>query len=321
VSTLPAHPLLDPTITAAIEQAARAHLGHSWHSQGFTSLDERSSHPCGIFRGERLSIFAKLGSSREQFTAELAGLRLLTQRAGIPIPDPIADGLIDLPSVSVSRRTGLPPSPSGHPARTLLLLEALPERLPAARQPRDWRSIGLVLATLHQVHDPQFGLSQDNFFGPLRQDNRPAPTWPVFYRDRRLLPLLRKATDSGHLPRDLAAGVTRIAERLPDLGGPDPLPSLLHGDAQQHNFISTGAGAVVIDACPYFGHPEIDLAQAGFFEPVPADLFAAYRDVAPIDSGFAGRMELWRLATYLAVVTVEPGLYLARLAAAIRRYT
>ena len=294
------HPLLDPAIVAQIERAARAHLGRPWRSRGFTSLDERSSHPCGIFHGPRLSIFAKLGPARDQFTAELAGLRFLRQRAGIPTPEPVAGGLIDLPGGA------------------LLLFEALPERLPAARQPRDWRSIGHLLATVHQVRDAQFGFGQANFFGPLPQDNRPIATWPDFYRERRLIPLLRAATDSGHLPAELAAGVARIAERLPALSGPDPQPSLLHGDAQQNNFISTAAGTVVIDACPYFGHPEIDLAQVDFFQPVPADLFAAYRDLAPIAPGFADRRELWRLPTYLAVITV--GGPLRGLADAVRRY-
>ena len=294
------HPLLGPAIVAQIERAARAHLGRPWRSRGFTSLDERSSHPCGIFHGPRLSIFAKLGPARDQFTAELAGLRFLRQRAGIPTPEPVAGGLIDLPGGA------------------LLLFEALPERLPAARQPGDWRSIGHLLATVHQVRDAQFGFGQANFFGPLPQDNRPAATWPDFYRERRLIPLLRAATDSGHLPAELAAGVARIAERLPALAGPDPQPSLLHGDAQQNNFISTPAGTVVIDACPYFGHPEIDLAQVDFFRPVPADLFAAYRDLAPIAPGFADRRELWRLPTYLAVITV--GGPLGGLADAVRRY-
>ena len=294
------HPLLEPGVVAQIERAARAHLGRPWRSRSFTSLDERSSHPCGIFHGPRLSIFAKLGPARDQFAAELAGLRFLRQRAGIPTPEPVAGGLIDLPGGA------------------LLLFEALPERLPAARQRDDWKSIGRVLATLHQVKRHEFGLGHSNFFGPLPQDNRPAPTWPDFYRERRLIPLLRAATDSGHLPAELAAGVARIAERLPALSGPDPQPSLLHGDAQQNNFISTAAGTVVIDACPYFGHPEIDLAQVDFFQPVPADLFAAYRDIAPIAPGFPDRRELWRLATYLAVITVggPPG----GLAEAVRRY-
>ncbi len=297
------HRLRDPAVLTAVEAAASGHLGRPWHSRGFTSLDDRASHPCGIFRGESLSVFAKLSTVREPLSAEHDGLAFLRQHAGIPTPAPVGPGLADVP------------------AGTLLLTEALPERLPATRQARDWRSIGHVLAAIHQVHAPQFGFGQDNFFGPLRQDNRPAASWADFYRERRLLPLLDAAISSGHLPAGLAAGVHRIAERLTDLCGPDPRPALLHGDAQQHNFISTAAGAVVIDACPYFGHSEVDLAQLGFFHPVPADVFAAYTEAAPIDPGFVSRQELWRLATYLAVITVAPGPYLPRLAAAIRRYS
>ena len=83
------------------------------------------------------------------------------------------------------------------------------------------------------------------------------------------------------------------------------MAALLHGDAQQHNFVSTDAGAVVIDVAPYFGHPELDLALVDYFDPVPDDVFDAYRDIAPIDPGFAQRRELWRLFGYLAVVTVD----------------
>ncbi len=297
------HQLRDPAVLAAVEAAASGHLGDPWHSHGFISLDDRASHPCGIFRGEGLSVFVKLSAVREHLTAEQDGLAFLSRRAGIPIPAFVGSGLADVP------------------AGTLLLTEALPEHLPATRQAGNWRSIGHVLAAVHQVSAPEFGFGQDNFFGPLRQDNRPAATWAEFYRERRLLPLLAAAISSGHLPASLAAGVHRIAERLTDLCGPDPRPALLHGDAQQHNFISTPVGAAVIDACPYFGHPEIDLAQLGFFAPVPADVFAAYTETAPIDPGFASRLELWRLATYLAVITVAPGPYLPRLAAAIRRYS
>jgi hypothetical protein len=55
--------------------------------------------------------------------------------------------------------------------------------------------------------------------------------------------MLRAAVDSGHLPQALAARVGDIAARLPALAGPEPRPSLLHGDAQQNNFVSTAAGA------------------------------------------------------------------------------
>jgi fructosamine-3-kinase len=81
----------------------------------------------------------------------------------------------------------------------------------------------------------------------------------------------------------------------------------------------------VIDASPYFGHPKVDFAQVDFFQPVPADLLDAYREISPIVPGFADRRELWRLPSYLAVITVAGGQpfsrqHLARLADAVRRY-
>lgn len=147
----------------------------------------------------------------------------------------------------------------------------------------------------------------DGVVGPLHQDNRPVPgnRWADFYAERRLRPRLRSAVDSGHLPPDLARGVDRLIARLPRLCGREPRPSLLHGDAQQNNVLTTATGAVLIDVAPHFGHPELDLALLDYFAPVPGAVFDAYREVAPIDPGFGARRELWRLAGYLAVVTVD----------------
>jgi fructosamine-3-kinase len=214
------------------------------------------------------------------------------------------------------------------PAGALLLFEALPERPPEFREPRDWRSIGQVLAALHHAGHHRFGLDGPHgFFGPLPQDNRPVSVnrWADFYWERRLEPMLRAAVESGHLPPALAAGVEAVAERLPALAGPEPRPSLLHGDAQQNNFVSTAAGAIVIDPAPYYGHSEADLALIGYFQPVPDEVFEAYWDIVPVDPGFAERRELWRPHAYLAVVAVDGSgpfgrRYLDRLAAAVRSY-
>jgi len=54
--------------------------------------------------------------------------------------------------------------------------------------------------------------------------------------------------------------VEEVAARLPALCGPDPVPTLLDGDAQQNNFVRTADGAMAIDIAPYFGHPEADFA-------------------------------------------------------------
>jgi fructosamine-3-kinase len=209
----------------------------------------------------------------------------------------------------------------------LLLTQALPERT-VSRSPGDFGAIGRSLARLHEVRQTRFGLAEfDGFFGPFPQDNRPVPanTWSGFYADRRVRPLLKLAADSGDLPAELTRGLERVLNRLPGLCGPDAEPSLLHGDAQQNNFLCTPGGAVVIDACPHFGHPEVDLALVDFFEPVPRELLRAYGEIRPIDPGFADRRELWRIFAYLAVIaacgqSTFGCQFLRRLTDAIDRY-
>ena len=313
------HPLLNPVLVRAVERAAAAHLGRAWAWAGFTDLNHRGSHPCGIYTGTPLSVFAKLGGSpdaAERFTAELRGLALIRARTSVAAPVPVAGGVV------------------ATSAGTLLLYEALAERGDAAgqagdsRTPGDYAAIGRTLAALHQVRGEAFGLAEfDGFFGPLPQCNRPVGSgrWADFYAERRVLPMLRLAVDSGYLPAELALGTERVVARLPVLCGPDPGPVLLHGDAQQNNFVSTADGAAVIDAAPYFGHPEADLALVDCFTPVDEELLHAYARLAPLDPSFPGRRELWRVHVYLAAIAVGGSTafgrtFPPRLAAAVRQY-
>ena len=319
------HPLLDRLVVRAVERAATEHLGRAWACVGFTDLNHRASHPCGIFTGTSFSVFAKLDASPagvDQFTAELNGFDLIRSRTQVATPVPVAGGLV------------------ATSAGTLLLSEALPERgaaagqaadarTPDARTPEDYAAIGRALAGLHLTRGASFGLAEfDGFFGPLRQSNRPVDSgrWADFYAERRLRPMLRSAVDSGHLPDVLARGAERVTARLPSLCGPDPAPALLHGDAQQNNFVSTAGGAVLVDVAPYFGHPEYDLALVDYISPAAPELLGAYADLVPVDAGFAGRRELWRLHVYLAVIAVDGAgafgrSFLRRLGAAVREYT
>jgi fructosamine-3-kinase len=308
-----AHPLLNADVVRAVERAASAHRGSPWTATGFAPLDARAAHPAGIYRGEPFSVFAKLATGLDghhQFTAELRGLELIRQRSAARTPVPLKVGALRVGKV------------------TLLLTEALHER-PAGRRSRaDYEALGHALAALHAVRDGRFGLAgSDGYFGPFRQDNRPvqAGTWAAFYAERRLAPAVRMAADSAHLPAEMAVGIDQIMARLPELAGPEPEPTLLHGDAQQNNFISTDEGAVVIDACPYFGHPELDLALLGYFEPVPAVVFDSYREVRLLDRDFEDRIELWRLFAYLAVITAAGDSrlgreFFGRVTSAVARY-
>lgn len=292
------HPLLDPRVVQAVERAATEHLARAWKHAGFTDLNHRATHPCGIFTGTPFSVFAKLDSSpagEEQFTAELNGFSLIRSRTDVTTPVPVAGG-IEVTS-----------------AGTLLVSEALAERgagsgqAADSRTPGDYAAIGHTLAGLHRARGETVragGIRRVLRAAAAVQPARRLGALGRFLRRATGTPMLRSAVDSGHLPAELARGTERVAARLPALCGPDPVPALLHGDAHQNNFVSTADGAVVIDAAPYFGHSKADLALVDCYSPMDPELFRAYAQMAPVDPGFAGRRELWRLHAYLAAIAV-----------------
>jgi protein-ribulosamine 3-kinase len=263
-------------------------------------MTEFACHHSAILSDGSYSVFAKFSEAAnglEQFEIELAGLRLLSERSGVLTPTPI----------------GIVPVAGG----SILVLEVVQA---VDRAPRHWRQIGQTLARIHKIKGDRFGLETHGYFGPLYQDNTPMNDWPTFYAERRLWPGLRLAIDSENIPPVVARQVEKLISRLPELCGPEIVPSLLHGDAQQNNFISTEMGAVVIDPAVYYGNPEVDLACVDYFQAVPDDVFDGYQDELPIDPGFRERRDLWRVWGYLAAVTVEGPVHLGKLTEAVQKY-
>ena len=292
--------ILHPTLRIRIEQLVSAHTGRKWSVATAHDMTDFASHPCAILSDGGYSVFAKFSDAangQEQFEIELAGLRFLAAHASVRTPTPL--GVLAVEGGS------------------MLVMEAVEA---VERGPQQWRQIGQALARIHKVKGTRFGLETHGYFGPLFQDNTPTDDWPAFFAERRLWPGLRLAVDSGNLPSETTRQVEKLISRVPGLCGPEVAPTLLHGDAQQNNFISTEAGAYVIDPAVYFGHPEMDLAYVDYFQPVPEDVFDGYRDELPIDPGFPERRDLWRVWGYLAVVTVEGTSYLGKLTEAVEKY-
>lgn len=284
----------------AVEQLVSRHRGRAWQACEIRDMTEYASHPCAILSGGAEAVFAKFSSAADglaQFEAEVAGLQILSERAGILTPAPI----------------GIDAVAGG----AILVLEAVQA---VARTPHHWRQIGRTLARIHSVKGTHFGLERQVYFGPLPQDNTPAATWPTFYGERRLRSGLRMAVDAGHLPSTVARQVETLIARLPDLCGPVVAPTLLHGDAQRNNYISSAAGTVVIDPAVYYGHPEMDLAYLDYFQPVPDEVFAGYQEEMAIDPGFWQRRDLWRIWANLAMVTVGGPAYVGALVESVRKY-
>ena len=151
-----------------------------WRVKTFSDMNDFASHPSAILSDGAYSVFVKLSEAAhglDQFEVELAGLRLLSERAGILTPPAI----------------GIAPVEGG----VILVLEAVQA---VERKPSQWREIGRTLARIHQVRGEQYGLEMQGYFGPLYQDNRPMPDWLSFYSERRLWPRLMGAINSGNLP-------------------------------------------------------------------------------------------------------------------------
>lgn len=292
--------LSDNSLRIPVEELVSEYRGRKWRIKNVKDMTEFACHHCAILSDDSYSVFAKFSETvngLEQFELELSGLKLLSECAGVLIPAPI--GIISVNG------------------GTILVLESVQA---VNRGPYQWRQIGQTLARIHKIKGKLFGLETHNYFGPLYQINTQMEDWPTFYVECRLRPGLKLAIDSGNLPPVVIRKIEKLISRLPRLCGPEIIPSLLHGDAQQNNFISTDTGAVAIDPAVYYGNPETDLAFIDYFQPVPEDVFDGYRDELPIETGFWERRDLWRVYGYLAAVTVEGHSYLKQLVEAVEKY-
>ena len=130
---------------------------------------------------------------------------------------------------------------------------------------------------------PPFGYAYDTPLGSLLQDNRihARASWISFYREQRLLPLVRKCQDAGQLDIDLARAIGELPlERL--LAHREAVrPALLHGDLWRGNMLfAKDRLAALIDPALYYGDPQVDCAMLRLFPAMSDDFFAAYREAA-----------------------------------------
>ncbi|MGC4075063.1 MAG: fructosamine kinase family protein [Nibricoccus sp.] len=271
------------------------HLGRPWTAGTIVDLGDRASHPSAILRGEGLDVFAKLSTAvdgTEQFDAEQRGLLHVQRHAGVLVPSPIGAGIVTAGDCAVLVLEALPEITPAR-ARTGRVAGDRPSAGPAARRHRPVvrpRRAGCVRRLPRTVAPAERSRCRRVGVVPPRTADRTVPSG---------------GAAGSHLPPTLDRRLDHLVARLDSVAGPEPVPSLLHGDAQQHNFVSTPGGAALIDVSPYFGHPEVDLAMLGIFRPVPDDVLDGYRDVRPIAADATARIELWRLPAYLAVIAAD----------------
>lgn len=193
------------------------------------------------------------------------------------------------------------------------------EPIVAARRRADFdEALGRGLAALHRHGAPAFGLDHDNFIGRLPQANAPLPTWPAFYRERRLGPQIAWAAARGLLPSELRARLDRVLDALPALCGPPEPPARVHGDLWGGNLLVDERGdPCLIDPAAQGGHREVHLAMMRLFGGFSARVFDAYAEAHPLAPGHAARVPLYQLYFLLAHVNLFGASYVPQVARAV----
>jgi fructosamine-3-kinase len=182
-------------------------------------------------------------------------------------------------------------------------------------------ALGLGLAAVHDAGAPAFGAERPLNIGPIHLSNEPIEDWPAFYAERRLLPLVRLAVETGSLSSGGAAAVERVCARLPDLAGPPEPPARLHGDLWRGNVLADAEGRPwLIDPAAYGGHREVDLAMLRLFGAPGPRVLPAYLEAHSLAPGHEDRVELWQLFPLLVHAVLFGGGYGASVERAARRY-
>ena len=157
--------------------------------------DVASSYQLTLDDGRR--VFAKTHPNPPAhfFDTEARGLHWLSESGAVRVPHVL--GVRDEPA--------------------LLVLEWIDE---AHRPPDDDTEFGRALAAMHQLGAPQFGRTDGRTTGSRGLPNDPCDTWVEFYSTRRLLPLIRLASDGDIYQSEELAVFESVAQRLDALGGP-----------------------------------------------------------------------------------------------------
>ncbi len=207
-----------------------------------------------------------------------------------------------------------------HSQPRLLVMEFLPgdSYFPQGAQ----ENAAELLAALHNVSAPTFGLEWDTLIGGLHQPNKPMASWLDFFREQRLLHMGKEGVRSGQLPTSVLSRLEKFCEQLDNWLLEPKRPSLIHGDVWTTNVLAVGSKITAfVDPAIYFAHPEIELAFTTLFGTFSVPFFRRYQEIRPLPDGFFDtRRDIYNLYPLLVHVRLFGGSYVGSVDRTLRRF-
>lgn len=228
------------------------------------------------------------------FETEARGLQLLKNTLTFRIPEFVSQGEME--------------------GQTFLLIEYI---APGPKKTNYATDFGHKLAQLHRHTAPVFGLDHDNYIGSLPQYNNRSTSAAEFYIENRLQPQLNLAAEKGYLFQKLDGFFNNLQQEIPN----EP-PALLHGDLWNGNCLTDANGTpCLIDPAVCYASREMDLAMMQLFGGFSQQVFEAYHEHFPLQTGLNNRLDIWQLYYLLVHLNLFGSSYFRRVNNILKKYS
>ena len=202
----------------------------------------------------------------------------------------------------------------------LLIMDYLPgdSYFPALAQ----ENAAELLAGLHNISAPTFGLEWDTLIGGLHQPNMRMDSWLDFFREQRILYMAREGVRFGRLPTTVLSRLEKFCGQLDKWLLEPKRPSLIHGDVWTTNVLAVDNKITgFVDPAIYYADPEIELAFTTLFGTFGEPFFRRYQEIRPLSDGFFDtRRDIYNLYPLLVHVRLFGGSYVGSVDRTLHRF-